>query len=52
MRLDVRDINQAYAFFTQRGLPFTPAPTVPSALLLWPDQAVGARLVLMQQASG
>jgi catechol 2,3-dioxygenase-like lactoylglutathione lyase family enzyme len=52
MRLAVRDINQAYAFFTQRGLPFTPAPTVPSALLLWPDQAVGARLVLMQQASG
>ena len=52
MRLAVRDINQARAFFTQRGLPFTPAPTDPSALLLWPDQAVGARLVLMQQASG
>ena len=52
LRLAVRDVHQARAFFTQRGLPVTPAPGDPSALSLGPDQAVGARLVLMQQASG
>lgn len=52
LRLAVRDLNRARAFFTQRGLPFTPAPTDPSALLLRPEQAMGARLVLMQQADG
>jgi catechol 2,3-dioxygenase-like lactoylglutathione lyase family enzyme len=50
VRLAVRDLNQTRAFFTQRGLHFTSAPTDPSALLLWPEQAAGARLVLMQQA--
>jgi hypothetical protein len=49
VRLAVRDMNQTRAFLTQRGLHFTPTPTDPSALLLWPDQTVGARLVLMQQ---
>jgi catechol 2,3-dioxygenase-like lactoylglutathione lyase family enzyme len=51
VRLAVREMNQTRAFFTQRGLPFTPAPTDPSALLLGPEQAAGARLVLVQQAS-
>lgn len=50
VRLAVRDLNQTRAFFTQRDLPFTPAPADPTALSLGPDQAVGARLVLMQQA--
>jgi catechol 2,3-dioxygenase-like lactoylglutathione lyase family enzyme len=49
VQLAVGEMNQTRAFFTQRGLPFTPAPTDLSALLLWPDQTVGARLVLMQQ---
>lgn len=52
VRLAVRDLNQTRAFLTQRGLHFTPSPTDPSALLLSPDQAVGARLALVQQASG
>jgi catechol 2,3-dioxygenase-like lactoylglutathione lyase family enzyme len=52
VRLAVRDLNQMRAFFTQRGLPFTPPLTDPSALVLGPEQAVGARLVLMQQARG
>lgn len=50
LRLAVGDINQARAFFAQRGLPLTPAPGDRSALSLGPEQAVGARLVLMQQA--
>lgn len=52
VRLAVKDLKQTQAFLTQRGLHVTPAPTDPSALLLSPDQAVGARLVLMQQVSG
>src|SRR5579875_3726788 len=51
VRLAVRELNQTSAFLTQRGLHVTPSPTDPSALLLSPDQALGARLVLMQQAS-
>jgi catechol 2,3-dioxygenase-like lactoylglutathione lyase family enzyme len=51
VRLAVRDMNQTRAFLTQHGLHFTQALTNPSALLLGPNQAVGARLVLMQQAS-
>jgi catechol 2,3-dioxygenase-like lactoylglutathione lyase family enzyme len=51
VRLAVRDMNQTRAFFTQRGLHVMSTPTDPSALLLPPDQAVGARLVLQQQAS-
>jgi catechol 2,3-dioxygenase-like lactoylglutathione lyase family enzyme len=48
VQLAVRDLNQTRAFLTQRGLHFTPASTDPSALLLSPDQAMGARLVLRQ----
>jgi catechol 2,3-dioxygenase-like lactoylglutathione lyase family enzyme len=51
VQLAVRDMNQTRAFFTQCGLPFTPAPTDLSALLLWPDHTLGARLVLAQQRS-
>lgn len=51
VQLAVGEMNQTRAFFTQRGLPFTSAPTDQSALLLWPDQAVGARLVLVQRPS-
>lgn len=47
--LAVRDLNQTRAFLMQHGVDFTPAPTNPDALLLSSDQAVGARLVLMQQ---
>jgi catechol 2,3-dioxygenase-like lactoylglutathione lyase family enzyme len=51
VQLAVGEMNQTRAFFTQRGLPFTSAPTDLSALLLWPDQTVGAPLVLRQQPS-
>jgi catechol 2,3-dioxygenase-like lactoylglutathione lyase family enzyme len=49
-RLAVKDLNQTRAFLTQSGIHFTPAPTDTDALLLSPDQAVGARLVLAQQS--
>jgi catechol 2,3-dioxygenase-like lactoylglutathione lyase family enzyme len=51
VQLAVGEMNQTRAFFTQRGLSFTSAPTDLSALLLWPDQTVGVRLVLAEQPS-
>jgi catechol 2,3-dioxygenase-like lactoylglutathione lyase family enzyme len=49
VRLAVNDLNQTRSFLTQHGIHFTPVPTDTDALLLSPDQAVGARIVLAQQ---
>jgi catechol 2,3-dioxygenase-like lactoylglutathione lyase family enzyme len=49
--LAVNDLSQTREFLMQHGIAFTPAPTDADALLLSPDQAVGARIVLMQQSN-
>ncbi|HLI89294.1 MAG TPA: VOC family protein [Ktedonobacteraceae bacterium] len=51
VRLAVKDLNQTRAFLMQHGIHFTPAPTSMDALLLSPDQAAGARIVLAQQSN-
>ncbi len=51
VRLAIRDLEQTRTFLTQHAVSFELASADPAALLLSPDQAIGARLLLLAQHS-
>jgi len=49
VRLAIRDLEQTRTFLTQHAVSVELAPADPAALLRSPDQAIGARLLLLAQ---